>query len=95
VVKILDPPLKFERPPLWNGCSYEIKNYGIEVTFSGMTSILNFIKICQFISKCIGHIQREGEIRQEVDFISLTFFLYEGQQANKADDFTVLISFFL
>jgi hypothetical protein len=37
----------FERPPFWNGCSYGIKKYGFEVTFNGMTSLLNFIKIYQ------------------------------------------------
>jgi hypothetical protein len=29
-------------------------NYGIEVTFNGMTSLLNFIKICQVVQKLIG-----------------------------------------
>jgi hypothetical protein len=28
---------KFERSPFWNGWSYGIKNYGVEVTFNGMT----------------------------------------------------------
>jgi hypothetical protein len=32
-------------PPFLNGCSYGIRNYGVEVTFYGMTSLLNFIKI--------------------------------------------------
>jgi len=49
-----NPPQKFERPPFWNGCSYGIKNYGVEVTFNGMTSLLNFIKIYQLVQKLIG-----------------------------------------
>jgi hypothetical protein len=32
-------------PPFWNGCRYRIEKYGVEVTFNGMTSQLNFIKI--------------------------------------------------
>jgi hypothetical protein len=38
-------PQKFGHPPFWNGCSYSVKNYGVEVTFNGMTSPLNFIKL--------------------------------------------------
>jgi hypothetical protein len=45
------PPEKFERTPFLNGCSYVIKNYGVEVTFSGMTSLLNFIKIYQLAGR--------------------------------------------
>jgi hypothetical protein len=30
------------------------KNYGVEVTFNGMTTVLNFIKIFQFVQKVIG-----------------------------------------
>jgi hypothetical protein len=44
LVQVLHPPQKSERPPFWNGYSYGIKNYGVEVT-NGMTSLLNFIKI--------------------------------------------------
>jgi hypothetical protein len=36
---------EFERLQYWNDCSYGIKHYGIEATFSGITSILNFIEI--------------------------------------------------
>jgi hypothetical protein len=39
-VQVLHSPQKFERPPFWNGCSYGIKNYGVEVAFNGMTSLL-------------------------------------------------------
>jgi hypothetical protein len=48
-----NPPHKFERPPFWNGCSYGIKNYG-EVTFNGMTSLLNFIKTYQLVQTLVG-----------------------------------------
>jgi hypothetical protein len=53
-MQVLLPPEKFERPPFWNGCSYCIKNYGIKVTFNGMTSLLNFIKIYQLVQKLMG-----------------------------------------
>jgi hypothetical protein len=46
-VQVLHPPLKYENPLFWNGCNYEFKEYGVEVTFSGMTSLLNFMKIYQ------------------------------------------------
>jgi hypothetical protein len=45
---------KFERPPFWDIWSYQIKNYGVEVTFTGLNSVLNFIKIYQFILKLVG-----------------------------------------
>jgi hypothetical protein len=51
LVQVLHPPQKFERPLFWNGWSYGIKNYGFEVTSNGMLSLLNFIKICQFIQE--------------------------------------------
>jgi hypothetical protein len=34
---------KFEHPPFWNGFSYSIKNYVMEVT--SMTSLLYFINL--------------------------------------------------
>jgi hypothetical protein len=43
LVTVLHPSQRFERPPFWNGWSYEVKNYGAEVTFSGTTSLLNII----------------------------------------------------
>jgi hypothetical protein len=39
------PPQQFKGPPFWKGCSYGFKNYGFEITFNGMTSLLNFIQI--------------------------------------------------
>jgi hypothetical protein len=53
-VQVLHPPQKFERPSFWNGWSYGIKKYGVEVTFNGMTFLLNFIKICQLVQKLLG-----------------------------------------
>jgi hypothetical protein len=44
---------KFERLPFWNGCSYSIKNYGVEVSFNSITSLLNLIKIYQLVQKLI------------------------------------------
>jgi hypothetical protein len=38
----------------------EIKRYGFEVTFNGMTSLPNFIKIYQLVQKLLGG----GEHRQ-------------------------------
>jgi hypothetical protein len=40
---------KFERLPFWNVWRYGIKKYGVKVTFNGMTSLLNFIKIYQLV----------------------------------------------
>jgi hypothetical protein len=37
----------------WNGWRYGIKKYGFEVTFNGMTSLLNFIKIYQLVQKLL------------------------------------------
>jgi hypothetical protein len=54
-----DPPQKFERPPFWNGLRYGIKTYGIDVTFSGMVSVLNFIKVLIGSSVIGGHRQTE------------------------------------
>jgi hypothetical protein len=38
-----------EPPPFWNACSYSVKNYGVEITFYGVTSLLNFIKSTNWI----------------------------------------------
>jgi hypothetical protein len=54
LVQVLHSPQKFERPPFWIGCSYSIKNYGIEVIFNAMTFLLIFIKIYQLVQKLIG-----------------------------------------
>jgi hypothetical protein len=48
LLQVLHPPQRFERPPFWNGYVYSIKYYGVEVTFNGMTYLLNLIKIYQF-----------------------------------------------
>jgi hypothetical protein len=50
----LHPPQKFEHPPFCSVCSYEIKNYGVEVNLNGVISLLNFIKIYQLFQKLIG-----------------------------------------
>jgi hypothetical protein len=42
--EVLHPPQKFERPPFWCGWSYDIKNYGFEITFKGIISARNFVK---------------------------------------------------
>jgi hypothetical protein len=49
-MQVYHPPENFELPPLW---SYGINTYGAEVTFDGVVSILNFIKICQFVQKLL------------------------------------------
>jgi hypothetical protein len=36
------------------GWRYGIKKYGVEVTFNGITSLLNFIKIYQLVQKLLG-----------------------------------------
>jgi hypothetical protein len=54
LVQVFHPPQKFECAPFCNGCSYSIKNYGVEVTFNRNVSVLNFIKICQFVQKLLG-----------------------------------------
>jgi hypothetical protein len=50
----LHSPQKFEHPPFWNGCCYSIKNYGVDVIFNGMTSLLDFTKNYQFVQKSMG-----------------------------------------
>jgi hypothetical protein len=74
LVQVLHPPQKFERPPFWNAWRYGIKKYGVEVTFNGMTSLLNFIKIYQLVQKLLG-----GTHRQTADLISLTFPFKESR----------------
>jgi hypothetical protein len=68
-VQVLHPPQKFESLPFWNGFSYGIKNYGIKVTFNGMTSLLNSISLP------IGSKVDGGQThRQDGDLISPHFF---------------------
>jgi hypothetical protein len=66
-MQILHPPQKPERPLLWNGCSYGIKNYGVRVIFNGITFLQNFTKLYQMDKKLIA-----GQThRQDGDLISL------------------------
>jgi hypothetical protein len=69
----------------WNGWSYGIKKYGVEVTFNGMTSLPNFIKIYQLVQKLLGGTHRQTDRqtdrqtnRQTGDLISLTFLVKES-----------------
>jgi hypothetical protein len=60
---------------------YGIKMYGIEVTFNGMTPLLNFIKIYQLVQKLLGgdtQTDRRTD-RQTGDLISLTFLFEESR----------------
>jgi hypothetical protein len=45
MLQVFHPPQKSECPPFWYGSITRIKNYGVEVTFNGMTSLLNFVKL--------------------------------------------------
>jgi hypothetical protein len=77
VVQVLHSPQKFKRPPFWNGCSNSIRYYGVEVTFRGMTSLLNFIKNLPIGSEVEGGEQADT---QDDDLISLHFsFRNEGR----------------
>jgi hypothetical protein len=60
-VQVLHPPQKFERPPFWNGVRNGINKYGVEVTFVGMTSLLNFIKIYQLFQKLLWGTHRQTD----------------------------------
>jgi hypothetical protein len=61
LVQVLHLPQKFERPSFWNGWRYGIKKYGVEVTFNGMTSLLNFIKIYGLVQKLLGGTHRQTD----------------------------------
>jgi hypothetical protein len=41
LMQVLHPPQKLERPPFWNGCSYGIINYGVQVISNGMNFVQN------------------------------------------------------
>jgi hypothetical protein len=56
-----------------------IKKYGVEVTFNGMTSMLNLIKIYQLVQKLLGGGHTD---RQDGDLISLTFLFKESWLKN-------------
>jgi hypothetical protein len=81
-VQVLHTPQKFERPPFWNGLRYGIRKYGLEVTFNGMTSLLNFIKVYQLDQKLLGGTHRQTDRqtdRQTGDLTSLTFLFEESR----------------
>jgi hypothetical protein len=61
-VQVLYPSQKFEHSPFWSGWRYGIKKYGVEVTFNGISSLLNFIKIYQLVQKLlVGDTQTDGQ----------------------------------
>jgi hypothetical protein len=65
LVQVLLPSQKFVRPPFWNGWRYRIMKYGVEVTFNGMTSLLNSIKIYQLVQKLLGDTQTDRLVISE------------------------------
>jgi hypothetical protein len=82
LVQVLHPSQTFERPPFWNGWSYGIKKYSDKVTFNGMTSLLNFIKIYQLIQKLLGG-HTDGQTDRQTDYlISFTFLFKESRLKN-------------
>jgi hypothetical protein len=84
-VQVLHTSQKFERPPFWNVRRYGIKKYGVEVTFSGMTFLLNFIKIYKLVQKLFGgHTHTDGQTdRQTGGLISLTLVFKESRLVTK------------
>jgi hypothetical protein len=44
---------EFCSPSFWNGWRYGIKKHGVEVTFIGMISLRNFIKIYKLVQKVL------------------------------------------
>jgi hypothetical protein len=84
LVQVLHPSQKFERPPFWNGWRYGIKKFGVEVTFNGMTSLLNFIKIYQLVQTLLGGGGTDRQTGRQIDgqigdLISLTFLCKESR----------------
>jgi hypothetical protein len=82
VVQDLQSLQKFERPQFWNGCSYGINNYGLEVIFNGVVSLLNFIKTYQLVQKLTWgdtHTHTHTHARARVgDLIILHFSFRKG-----------------
>jgi hypothetical protein len=62
LVQVLHPPKKFERPLFGMVAATALKNYAVEVTFSGMTSLLTFIKVYQLVQKLIGRRTQDGDL---------------------------------
>jgi hypothetical protein len=75
LVQVFHPPQKFERPQYSNLLTHGFKNYDVEVTFNGMNSLMNYIKI-HLVQKLLG-----GTHSQDGDVISLHSPL--GKQAKK------------
>jgi hypothetical protein len=46
LVPVLNPSHTSEHQPFWNGWMYGIENLCVEVTFNGITSLLNSLLIC-------------------------------------------------
>jgi hypothetical protein len=55
----LHPSQRFECPPFSNSLNYEIRRYGIEVTFSGKPST-EFNEIYQFVEKLLVGNKRQA-----------------------------------
>jgi hypothetical protein len=64
-------------PAILNGCSYGVKDYGVEVDFNGMTSLLNF-KNLPSGSRVDGEIDTKTEMHIEKMVISLTYIFPLG-----------------
>jgi hypothetical protein len=76
MVQVLNLLQKFARSPFWDGCSYNIKNYGVEVTFNGMTLHNEFNENLPVGSEvCMWDRQTHETHRQGGNVISLHFFL--------------------
>jgi hypothetical protein len=70
----------FERPPFWSGCRYNTETYGVEVIFNGMSTLLNFIKIYQFVQKLI--------VRTDRMVISLAYIFPLGRKVGLKEVYT-------
>jgi hypothetical protein len=64
--------------------------YGIEVTFNGMISLLNFIKIYQLVKKLLGGGTHRQTDRQTGDLISFTFLLKESRLIKVIKAFNIM-----